>query len=143
MRERGEGVMWGCGAGLCCSAPQYERDEGRRGRTHKHTQERTHECCTYPLATYPFKSARAYCSRSGKCIAHFAFLQGLQAKQAQQYKGEAYCRTNWRRFAAYFGQVVRVLSGALAGDSEICSRLAALILRPALRFLRVHNKGHF
>ena len=30
------------------------------GHTHtqEYTQERTRECCTYPLATYPLKSAR-------------------------------------------------------------------------------------
>ena len=31
---------------------------GGRGGTHTHTQEHTRECCTYPLATYPLKSAR-------------------------------------------------------------------------------------
>ena len=31
--------------------------------THTHTQERTRECCTYPLATYPLKSARLVVSR--------------------------------------------------------------------------------
>ena len=31
---------------------------GLRGGEEGHTQERTRECCTYPLATYPLKSAR-------------------------------------------------------------------------------------
>ena len=33
---------------------------GEEGHTqeHTHTEERTRECCTYPLATYPLKSAR-------------------------------------------------------------------------------------
>ena len=31
--------------------------------THTHTQERTCECCTYPLAAYPLKSALAYHSK--------------------------------------------------------------------------------
>ena len=48
------------------SAVQSHSVSGLRGRaeghtqehTHTHTQERTGECCTYPLATYPLKSAR-------------------------------------------------------------------------------------
>ena len=28
-----------------------------QGHTQEHTQERTRKCCTYPLATYPLKSA--------------------------------------------------------------------------------------
>ena len=31
---------------------------GEEGHKHTHTQERARECCTYPLATYPLKSAR-------------------------------------------------------------------------------------
>ena len=57
----GEGSMWGCGGGFCCSAPQYGqgRGAGRGGthtgrrtqeHTHTHTEERTRECCTYPLS---------------------------------------------------------------------------------------------
>ena len=48
--------VWG--GGFCCSVPQYRRGRGESGATHRNTQERTRECCTYPLATYPFKSAR-------------------------------------------------------------------------------------
>ena len=37
---------------------------GEKGHTHTHTQEhkqeRTRKCCTYPLATYPLKSARGF-----------------------------------------------------------------------------------
>ena len=60
--------MWGCRRGFCCSAPQYGWGQGggEEGHTHthththtqEHTQERTRECCTYPFATYPLKSAR-------------------------------------------------------------------------------------
>ena len=62
MRGRGWGVMWGCGGGFCCSAPQYGWGRGgeeghTQEHTHTHTQERTRKCCTYPLATYPLKSA--------------------------------------------------------------------------------------
>ena len=57
MRERGWGVMWGCGED---SAVQPHIMGGVRGaeegHTREHTQERTRECCTYPLATYPLKS---------------------------------------------------------------------------------------
>ena len=53
--------MWGCGGGGG-SAVQPRSVGGVRGgeegHTQEHTQERTRECCTYPLATYPFKSAR-------------------------------------------------------------------------------------
>ena len=31
---------------------------GEEGHTQEHTRERTRECCTYPLATHPLKSAR-------------------------------------------------------------------------------------
>ena len=31
---------------------------GGEGQTQEHAQECTRECCTYPLATYPLKSAR-------------------------------------------------------------------------------------
>ena len=49
------------GGGICCSAPQYGRGwgGGEEGHTQEHAQEeRTRKCCTYPLATYPLKSAR-------------------------------------------------------------------------------------
>ena len=59
--------------GFCCSAPtDCGRGQAESGgththtgthhthkhtgtNTHTHTQERTRECCTYPLATYPFR----------------------------------------------------------------------------------------
>ena len=53
--------MWGCGGD---SAVQPHSMGGVRGgeeghtQEHTHTEERTRECCTYPLATYPLKSAR-------------------------------------------------------------------------------------
>ena len=34
------------------------RGQGAGTHKEKHTQERTRKCCTYPLATYPLKSAR-------------------------------------------------------------------------------------
>ena len=34
------------------------RGMSMEGHTQEHTQERTRECCTYPLATYPLKRAR-------------------------------------------------------------------------------------
>ena len=58
---RGHVRVWG---EFCCSAPQYGRGHGggeTRGthrNTHTHREERTRKCCTYPLATYPLKSAR-------------------------------------------------------------------------------------
>ena len=59
MRERGWGVKWGCGG---ASAVQPHSMGGVRGgeegHTQEHAQERRRECCTYPLATYPLKSAR-------------------------------------------------------------------------------------
>ena len=61
MRERGWGGMWGCGVGFCCSAPHYGRSQGggEEGHAQEHAQERTRECCTCPLATYPLKSEKS------------------------------------------------------------------------------------
>ena len=64
MRERGWGVMWGCGGDSAVRPHSIGGVRGGRGGTHththtqEHTQERTRECWTYPLATYPLKSAR-------------------------------------------------------------------------------------
>ena len=53
--------MWGCGGRILLFNPTVRAGSGGRGGTrtgtHTHTEERTHECCTYPLATYPVKSA--------------------------------------------------------------------------------------
>ena len=53
---RGQVRVWG---ECCCSGPQYGwgrggemRDTHTHTGTHTHTEERTRECCTYPLATY-------------------------------------------------------------------------------------------
>ena len=49
------------GGGFCCSAPQYGWGwGGGEGHKQEHTQERTRECCTYPSATHPLKSARYF-----------------------------------------------------------------------------------
>ena len=40
----------GVGGGILLFSPRTHTG------THTHTQERTRECCTYPLATYPLKS---------------------------------------------------------------------------------------
>ena len=52
--------MYGCGGN---SAVQPHSMGGVMGgtrdtHTQEHTQERTRKCCTYPLATYPLRSAR-------------------------------------------------------------------------------------
>ena len=54
---RGHVGVWG---GFCFSAPHYGWGSGggEEGHAQEHTQERARDCCTYPLATYPFKSAR-------------------------------------------------------------------------------------
>ena len=39
---------------------------------------------------------------SGRCVAAFLFLQGLEASKAQCYKWGAYCGTNWRCTASTF-----------------------------------------
>ena len=44
---------------------------GTHTHTQKHTQERTHECCTYPLATCPIVvfpwNAKIYRNQIGQC----------------------------------------------------------------------------
>ena len=56
---RGHVGVWG---GICCSALGGSGGERRdtHRNTHTHTQERTRECCTCPLATCPLKSARMF-----------------------------------------------------------------------------------
>ena len=50
--------MWGCGGDSAVPSHSMGRVKGGERRdTHTHTQEHTHTC-TYPLATYPLKSAR-------------------------------------------------------------------------------------
>ena len=63
---RGHVRLWG---EFCCSTPQYGRGHGGgdEGHTQEHTQERTRKCCTYPLATYPLKSARIMLGCPGGC----------------------------------------------------------------------------
>ena len=46
------------GAILLFSPTIWAGAGGERRDTHRNTQERTRECCTYPLATYPLKSPR-------------------------------------------------------------------------------------
>ena len=59
MRERGWGVMWGVGGDSAVQPHSMGGvGGGEEGHTQEHAQERTRECCTYPLATYPLKSAR-------------------------------------------------------------------------------------
>ena len=51
--------MWGCGGDSAVQPHSMDRVRGgEEGRTQERTQERTRECCTYPSATYPVKSAR-------------------------------------------------------------------------------------
>ena len=74
---------------------------GEEGHTqeHTHTQERTRECCTYPLATYPLKSARvqmiagssaSYLART-PCVPLFStlFNRGVETEGLLDYEGRA------------------------------------------------------
>ena len=58
--------MWGCGGNSAVQSHRMGGVMGESGGTHRNTQERTRECCTYPLATYPLKSTRKsfWCGRS-------------------------------------------------------------------------------
>ena len=69
MRGRGWVVMWGCGGGglLLFSLTVWAGSGGGGGthtHTQEHTQERTRECCTYPLATYPLR-VTDFCTGGG------------------------------------------------------------------------------
>ena len=60
MRERGWGGYVGVWGGNLLFSPTVWAGlgGGEEGHTQEHAQERIRECCTYPLATYPSKSAR-------------------------------------------------------------------------------------
>ena len=50
--------MWGVGGGDSAVVLPHSMGGfrgGEEGHTQEHAQERTRECCTYPLATYPSK----------------------------------------------------------------------------------------
>ena len=55
----GSVTVWGWNGSSCSGfwAVSGGVEEGHT-QEHTHTQERTRKCCTYPLATYPLKSAR-------------------------------------------------------------------------------------
>ena len=64
MRERGWGVMWGCGGGILLFSPRVWAGSGGRGGTHTHTHTHTHtgtRTGTYtrmlhlPFSDLPFK----------------------------------------------------------------------------------------
>ena len=60
MRVRGVGVRVRVRGGILlfgCTGRGWSGGR-RQGHTQEQTQERTRKCCTYPLATYPLKSAR-------------------------------------------------------------------------------------
>ena len=60
MRNGGEGSCGGAEVILLFNPTVWAGSGGggEEGHTQEHTQERTRECCTYPSATYPLKSAR-------------------------------------------------------------------------------------
>ena len=54
----GEGSCRGAGGDSAVQPHNVGGVRGEEGHTQEHTQEHTREFCTYPLATYPLKSAR-------------------------------------------------------------------------------------
>ena len=57
--------MWEWGGGIVLLSPTVWAGSGEEQRdTNRNTQERARECCTYPLATYPSKSARMICTKA-------------------------------------------------------------------------------
>ena len=52
---------------------------GEEGHTQEHTQERTRKCCTYPLATYPLKSARLKGTIGAQMITLYNFVVSNQS----------------------------------------------------------------
>ena len=49
----------------------------------------------YKWEAYCTAKKRRAAVQNGRCTAGFPFLQGLEARKAQQYKWGVYCRTNW------------------------------------------------
>ena len=75
------------------------------GHTHRNTQERTRKCCTYPLATYPLKSARSLLQNSTletvfhpfpKHPLHCGFLQPLANSLVKIEFGRSKCPLQYR-----------------------------------------------
>ena len=74
--------MWRCGGEILLFSPTVwaESGGGEEGHTQEHAQEHTRECCTYPLATYPLKSAQCLgCQEMRKAIQATEFRSAAPA----------------------------------------------------------------
>ena len=76
-----------------------------------------------------------------RCTVGLPFLQGLQARKVQRYKGGSYCRTNRRCTAVLLSETGRGWGFGSSSESDFCKSMEAWHIASVTQFL-LHMTVH-